>query len=105
MLVLVFADAPDDPVEAVGFAGRARMRNDQLGDIGVVPHHLLDFALSVGVAYVSADENLQVPVVDVADRVKQCAPEYIGFLPSREHQRKRLLALLRHLLETRTMTA
>ena len=69
MLLLVFAYSPDDPVEAVGFAGRARMRNNQLGDIGMVPHHLLDLALCLGVIYVRADEYVKIPVVYVADCV------------------------------------
>ena len=71
----------------------------------MVPHHLLDLALCLEVVYVSADEHVKIPVVDVADSVQQGAPDDISFLPSREHQRKRLLGLLRHLLETRVMTS
>src|ERR1700758_4936972 len=76
------------------------MRNDQLSDIGMVPHHFLDLALRLGIVYVSPDEHVKIPVIDVADGVQQGAPDDICFLPSGNHQRKWLLGLFRHLLKT-----
>src|SRR6266850_2452234 len=94
VLLLVYSYPPGDPVEAVCFACRPRMRNHQMSNIGVTPHHLLDLALCFGVVYVSADEHVKIPVVYVADCVQQRASDDISFLPSREHQCKWLLGPL-----------
>src|ERR1700761_1743538 len=100
MLRLVIANASDDPVEAIGFARRTRMRNNQLSNVGMLSHYLLDLALRLGIVYVSTDKDVKIMIIDIADCIQQRSPDDRGLLPSRKHQGKRLLGLLRHLLET-----
>src|SRR5690349_146197 len=101
VLLLVLANAFDDPVEAVGFAGRTWMRHDDLGDIAMVPDDFRNFALSIGIVDISTYKDVEIPVVDAVDRIHQGAPNDISLLPSWEHQGEWLLRLCRHVFKGR----
>ena len=73
------------------------MRHYDLRDVGALTYDLSDFALRIGVIDVSTNEDVEIAVVDVVDRVHQGAPDNLRLLPSREHQRKWLFGFLRHL--------
>ena len=84
-ILLESEDAADDPVEAVGLAGRAAVRDRDLVHVGVAGDDAVGLADRLGVVRVDPDEDVELLVIVGSDCVLHHMRDDFALLPSRCH--------------------